>query len=88
LLSEEFNIRVVRPTEKHVEKIKEVIKHFGTQHLMAEAMGIVSSNISHWKNGKVIIPLEQAEKIQQITDRKFLVIDLRPDLLNYVKYFM
>ena len=57
------------------------IEHVGTQQALADALGIQSPSISEWKSrGRV--PAERCRAIQDATEGRVTVHDLRPDVFG------
>lgn len=80
--------RGVKLTRKHSKAIEDVIKHFGGRLVdVSKSIGVLPANVYAWRNNKTPIPLHHAEKIQKITDNKFTVLQMRPDIQKYAKYF-
>ena len=77
----------VSVTKKHVDAINQLIEHYGSQYKLASALGLMSANVYGWKTGRCVIPVKHAEKLEELTDRKFTVLQIRPDLLAYEKFF-
>ncbi len=62
-----------------LNKIQEVVSHFGSQRKTADALEITQPTVNHMlATGTVSV--ETALKIQKKTNNKFLALDLRPSL--------
>jgi len=56
-------------------QIKEVIKHFGNQNRLANALGVKRQAITRWVS-KDKIPYKRQQEIQLITENKFQAIGI------------
>ncbi|MFA9487097.1 MULTISPECIES: transcriptional regulator [unclassified Moraxella] len=68
-----------------MNNIDALIQHYGSQELLAKALGVTQGAISQWKTGKTTISPTNALKIEKITDGKFKAVDLCPQLIEIEK---
>jgi len=66
-------------TKKQKEKLNKAITILGSQSKLATSIGVTQACVSKWASREMLIPLEQAFKIQQATNGKVTINDLRPD---------
>lgn len=60
--------------------IKEMIDHFGSQELLAEAADVSQPAVSQWFNNKSKPDASALLKIQKASKRKFIAKKIRPEL--------
>lgn len=58
--------------------IERLIKHFGTQEKLAEAIKVRQGTVTGWLNNKHGISYFNARKIEKITNGEIKAIDLCP----------
>jgi DNA-binding transcriptional regulator YdaS (Cro superfamily) len=58
-------------------KIEQVIKHFGSQVILADAIGVSQPCVSNWRKRGVIPHLQQI-RIEHITKGKLKALPLMP----------
>ncbi|HGF9306042.1 helix-turn-helix domain-containing protein [Acinetobacter baumannii] len=58
----------------------ELVKHFGTQELAAQAIGVKQSTINGYLKGKWNMSEKVAIRTQKVTEGKFKAADLCPSL--------
>lgn len=60
--------------------LDKVFGFFGGRRALAESLKVTPQAISKWERSK--IPAARAIQVEQITEGKFTVKELRPDLFN------
>lgn len=65
-------------SKNHV--VKNLIANFGSQILLADALGLKQGTITGWLNNKHGISERNALKIEKLTNGKFRAVDLCPRL--------
>ena len=78
----------IQVTSDHISSIQNAIDLVGSPKLLADFLGVTRANIYLWVNGYQPIPLKHAEKLSQRFPEEIDVITLRPDILQYEKYFL
>ena len=58
-----------------MNKAEKVVKHFGTQVILAQRLGVTQTAVSHWVV-RGFIPAGSAVKIEKLTRGKFKAIHL------------
>lgn len=58
-----------------MQKINDVVEHFGGQYKLAGALDVSSAAVHYWIRDGFFPPM-RAIQIEQITDGKFLAVDL------------
>ena len=72
----------IKQSQQAVEK---AIEYFGTQEKLASVLGVSQSTISKWLTNLKQISFKSAYKIDELTNGKITIHDLRPDLNVKVK---
>lgn len=54
---------------------RDLLSHFGGGAKLAKALGVTEATVSRWKHGQQL-PVDQAKRIEDITDGKFTAIRL------------
>lgn len=60
--------------------IQKAISHFGSQTAIAEKLGVKQSAVSQWLNNSCQISVNNALKIEKLTNGQFRAVDLCPKL--------
>lgn len=61
-------------------KYSELVEHFGSQTLTANALNIKQPSVKGWLSGKTKMSEKVAIRAQVVTDGKFKAVDLCPSL--------
>jgi len=72
-------------TKKHISAIKKVISHFGTKAKLCRHLSVSSACGHQWENGKRVISLHVAEKLDK--EKVIPFLESRPDMERYRKYY-
>ena len=60
--------------------IEKAVKYFGTQTILAEALGVRQEHISMVKRGKRRLTVQHAMRIEELTNGEVTRAELRPDV--------
>lgn len=74
-------------TQDHIDAIKKTISLLGTPRDLADFLGVNRTNVYLWINGYQPIPLKHAEILENAFPNEIDVLALRPDIIQYKKYF-
>lgn len=77
----------VPPTDEHIMVAKKVVDYFGSQGKTAKALNWTRNYVYGWVSGRYHLPVDRAEQVQEVTQNKFTVLEIRPDLKHLEKYF-
>ena len=69
-----------KQTKQSQLAIKKAIDYFGTQEKLAEKLGVDRSLISKWLTNVRSISFKSAYRIDELTNGKIKIKELRPDL--------
>jgi len=58
-----------------MNKVEKVVKHFGTQVILAQRVGVSQTAVSHWVV-QGYVPAGSAVKIERLTRGKFKAVNL------------
>lgn len=58
---------------------RDLVKHFGSRNLLADALNVSSRSVGHWINDDNKMSVEMAQKVEQITFGAFKANELRID---------
>jgi len=76
-----------KPTKAHIIAINQTVRFYGSQTALADFLGIAQPNIAAWVRGAHTIPLWHAETLSRDKNLGLGILDLRPDIKKYEKYF-
>ena len=74
-------------TQDHIDAIKKVILLVGSPKALASLLNVHRTNVYLWLNGYQPIPLKHAETLAKKFPADITALILRPDILQYEKYF-
>ena len=74
-------------TPQHVSSIKKVVDLLGSPKDLADFLGVTRANVYLWINSYQPSPIKHAEKLAAEFPSQISVIELRPDISLYKKYF-
>jgi len=69
-----------KPTSKHIKAIEAAIDYFGNQTELAKALSVSRQLVNDWIKGRIVISVEQARRIANMTRNQITFYDLRPDV--------
>lgn len=77
----------IPPTDEHMAVAREVVQYFGSQGKTAVALNWTRNYVHGWVSGRYHLPIDRAEQVQNVTNNKFTVLQIRPDLKQLEKFF-